>query len=223
MNNKIDLDFLKISLFFIFNLNLRFTLPIINFKIREKVKFDFNTLVYFGALSSFNIFFLHCGNSLSSLINFFKKKNFNFTNQHVMMIRGKNLCGSFDYYKFVNFLCFKSVISYLNFIAGSSFEILFSEINLNYKNFNFANNFFFNFLNVFYEVGSESFKKNSVFINNSTLKLSSAYNCDLDFFNATIPLINIFEKSTLFLNIFGKISDFTYSFYRYFSSNFKNE
>lgn len=221
VNNQIDLDFLKISFFLIFNLNLRSNLPVINFKVREKIKFDYNTVVYLGPLASSNIFFLHFGNSFKKFIDFFKKKNYNFSKENLLILKGKNINNSFNYFKFINILKFKQVFSVLNFVCKNSFEILTFEINLLYKNFNFMVNNFFNFFSLFYE--TDGGYKNNYFFNNDALKLSSDNNCNFVFFNANLPLISVLEKPVLFINIFGKVSDFTYSFYKYFTSNFKND
>lgn len=222
-NNELDFDFLKVSFFLIFNLNLRSNLPVINFKIREKIKFDYNTVVYLGSLASSNIFFLHYGNSFKNFINFFVKKSYTFFKEKLLILKGKNVSNLFDCFKIMDILTFKISPLVLNFQSKDSFEIVASEINLFYKNFNYSSNNFFNFFALFYETGSSYVKQNTFNRNNNALKLSSDNNCNFSFFNANMPLINILEKPALFLNIFGKISDFTYSFYKYFSSNFKND
>lgn len=217
LNNKLDLDFLKTSFFLIFNLNIRFCLPIINFKIREKIKFDYNTVLFFGPLTSFNFFFLHFGNSVKNFLEFFKKKNFNFLKQNVFLLNGK---GSLNFFYF---LFFKDNVTTLNFICQNSLEILKAESNLLYKNFNYKVSQFFSFFNIFYETGSIFSNQNNVFLNNKTLKLTTENDADFKFSNVKLPLVNGFEKPSLFLNIFGNINDFTYSFYKFFSSNFKND
>lgn len=223
LNNKLDLDFLKVSFFVVINLNLRYSLPIINFKVREKIKFDYNTVVHLGPLTSSNIFFLHYGNSVEKFINFLKKKKFNLLKQNFVTLIGKNLFSYFDYFKFIQLINFKTTLIILNFACIKSFEILASEINLFYKNFNFSNSSFFSFFNSFYSINCNLNQNNNFFLNNKNLKLSSDDNCNFDSSNVSLPLISIFEKPALFLNIFGNLNDFTYSFYRYFSSNYKND
>ena len=223
LNNKIDLDFLKVSLFFVVNLNLRFSLPVINFKLREKIKFDYNTVLYFGSLTSSNIFFLHYGNSVKNFFTFLKKKSYSFFKQDTLFLNGKNFSNSFDYFKLLNFLNFKSVVTVLNFACIRPFEIMASEVNLFYKNFNFLVFCFFAFFASFYFVNTDLNKNVDFSSNVKSLKLSSDDNCDFSNINASLPLISIFEKPALFLNIFGNLSDFTYSFYRYFSASYKND
>ncbi len=217
INDKLDLDFLKTSFFLIFNLNTRFTTPIINFKIREKIKFDYNTVLFFGPLISHNFFFLHFGNSTKKFWMFLKKKFFDFNSYSALVLKGKNLINSF------NFLIFKNNLTILNFNCQNSLEILTAEMGLLNKNLNYEINQFFSFFNMFYEIGNAYYSQNNFFFNNKSLKLTTESNSNFEFFNAKLPLIGEFEKPALFLNIFGSISDFTYSFYRFFNSNFKND
>lgn len=67
-----DLDYLKINNFLLFNVNLRYELPLLNFKIREKMTFDYSSIFVFGFILELNYIYEHLGNNLKNIFFFLK-------------------------------------------------------------------------------------------------------------------------------------------------------
>ena len=204
-----DTDFMKINTFLVYNISLRNQYPILNFKIREKSVLDFSKVVVIGFMLDLNFYYDYEHNFKNF---FFKNYNTFESNTSVLFYSENNffdaglILSSFDKLQYKN-------LSYFN-----NFNILKFEFNKNskfYKNFfinYFSNAFFFNDFKI---NNNEISSKNKILLSSSKFK-----NINFDF---VIPLKQVFERSCMFLNIFGIINDFTFSSYRYFFKELKND
>ena len=212
LNNK-DLDFLKINNFIFYNTNLRYELPLLNYKIREKLSFDYINAFLFGPILELNYIFSHIGNSLHSiLLNLNRMSLINF--EKAIFFYGIN-----DYIfnaLFSIFLKLSNKLIFYNINNLNNKKILSNELN-NQKNVDF---------NKFKEIFSIDFNNNNKYFyeqNNSKNNLSLSVLLSQNLFNIknyffVMPCKFNFEQNSIFLNIFGFYNDFTFLSYK---SNYK--
>ena len=207
MLKNLDTDFMNISTFFIFNLNIRNQYPILNFKIREKSVLDFCKVIVVGFILNLNyyyeyesnlkFFFINMNNFDLKSILFYSENNFISPAFSSILLKFGNIS---------NLSCFSN-LNLLKFEFYKSSKAYYNHF-VKY----FSNGFFFNdFENTDFKI----FNKNKYFFSGTLIK-----DYDYDFL---FPLKQVFERSSMFLNIFGTISDFTFSSYRYFFKEFKND
>lgn len=203
-----DLDFLKIDKFIFINVNLRYELPLLNYKIREKVTFDFIEVLLLGPILNLNYFFLHLGNSLNYIFNYLK--NTNYKKPTVIFYGILNNC--------LNALLTK--LSDKNFFLYNVFNL--NNLKLMFLEFNALKNIQINKFKATYMVNfinNNTAKNINNFHNKNSLNIYLSQNIfNTKFFNFIIPKKFNFEQNSFFLNIFGIFSDYTFIIYK---SNYK--
>lgn len=202
---QLEFDFIDINTFLIFNLSLRNQYPILNFKLREKSILDFSKIIVIGFILNLNYYYEHEIN-----IKSFFFKNYNtFVFKTVLFYSENNFLSNALMTTKIdckNLNCFNN-LNLLNFEFYKSLKDTRNSF-LHY----FSNGFFFNDFTI---SNYKSLNKNKIFFSSSNIK-----SYDYDFL---IALKQVFERSCMFLNIFGVINDFTFSSYRYFFKELKND
>jgi len=196
LKNK-DIDFLNIDTVYIYNLNFRYNFPLISYKLREKIIFDYISIYVTGCVLNLNYFFIFIGNCLKSFLKFFKKNIY----KSLSLIFYSN-CDKY----FFNSLKKKN-LKFINLNKYSS-NIIEHEIGF-FKNFNF-NNFknFFSLKFIYTDIlNKKSIKK--CFDIMFSQKFTSAKN-----YNVFIPKKYNFEQNSIFINFFGVFNDFTFISYK---------
>lgn len=213
MFNDKDLDYLKMNNFIFLNVNLRYEIPLLNFKIREKMTFDYCSIFVFGFILELNYIFEHLGNSLKNIIFFFKNK----------VLKNKETIVFFSSKK--NNISIKNIIKmmqsrYYDINQSSTLKIFKKELN-EYKYLNI--NKIFSLFKVNYDYENDNIK-NNVIQNKKQLNILINQNLfNLKNYNFIVPRKFNFEQNSIFLNLFGVYSDFTYLLYRVDYKNLKND
>lgn len=207
---NIDFDFMDINTFLIFNLNLRNQYPILNFKIREKSVLDFSKVIVVGFMLNLNYYYEYDCNVKSFFLN-----NFGVFHQNTVLFYSEN-----------NFLNFGLDLYKLNLNKSNLKDLsIFNNFNIMKFEFNksskFGQSFFTDyfssdfFFNDFKMTNNLFLSKNKVLLSFNIIKKPK--------FDFIVPLKQVFERSSIFLNIFGVINDFTFSSYRYFFKELKSD
>jgi len=208
---NVDVDFVKINNFILYNINLRNQYPILNFKVREKSILDFCKVVVIGFMLDLNFYY-----DYEHSIKFFFSNSYNkFKNSSCVLFYSEN-----NFFDLNLGLVLSNIFSLRckNLSCFNNFNILKYEFNKSSKSSQnffityFSNSFFFNDFKV---NNNEILNKNNILLANTKVK---SFNYDF-----IIPLKQVFERSCVFLNIFGIFNDFTFSSYRYFFKELKND
>jgi len=207
-----DLDYLNIENFIFLNFNVRYEMPLLNFKIREKMNFDYSNIIVCGPILELNYIYKFLGVVIKDFFFFFKKKNIKFSKSLLFFSNNKKSSAS---NKVINYL----KISKFNVSSNNNFSLLSSELNFSkLGSVSLFNKFFF--LN--FENNSNhdfSFLK---FCNTVNINMSQNI-FNLKNYNLLIPRKFNFEQNSLFLNIFGEYNDFTFMLYKIDLKTLKND
>jgi len=205
LKNK-DIDFLNINYVYIYNLNFRYNFPLISYKIREKMIFDYINIYLIGSVLNLNYFFIHIGNSYLNFLQFFKKNNYKnnalilYTNLEkwiLNLLHDKSL--SFINLNNNNLKSIKSEVGYFKNIKLNCFKDFFS-FRIDYKNVLNKNKI------------SKSFN----------LLLNQKF-IDFKNYNVFVPKKYNFEQNSIFINLFGVFNDFTFISYKGDHKTLKND
>ena len=205
LKNK-DIDFLQVEYIYIYNLNFRYNFPLLSYKIREKMIFDYIDIYLAGCILNLNYFFTSIGNCFLDLINFIKKNVYkkislvlynNLEKYIINLLNKKNL--NFVNLNNNNCINIKSEIGYFKNLKINYFKNFFS-LKLNYKNV----------------LNKKKISKHFNFLLNQ--KFTNFKN-----YNIFIPKKYNFEQSSIFLNLFGVFNDFTFISYKGDHKNLKSD
>jgi len=201
-----DIDFLKVESIYIYFINFRFVNPILNYKVREKMIFDYINVFIFGSSLNLNYFYKFIGNSFKFFLNFFKKNNFK--SNFIMFYNDKRS-------------------AFLNFFSSNKYKynIAANSLNINFSELGYCKN---NFLNAFIKSFAVNFNNSSMFYNKNSFKKSIYFYLNQNFLNIKyqkffIPKKFNFEQSSMFINIFGVFNDFTFLSYKSDHKSLKND
>ena len=211
MDNS-DLDYLNIENFIFLNFNIRYEMPLLNFKIREKINFDYTSVSIFGNVLELNYICNFLGSNTKNFF-FFLKNSFVKIKKNILFFseNKKNLI--------VNKVISCLNITKFNVSLSNNFSLLSSELNFaKLSNINLFNKFFC----INYE---NNLNYDSSFIKlNNALNISLSQNIfNLKNYNLLIPKKFNFEQNSLFINIFGEYNDFTYMLYKIDLKSLKND
>ena len=212
MINNSDLDYLDVEGFIFLNFNIRYELPLLNFKIREKINFDYSSVSVFGSILELNYAYNFLGCNIKSFIYLFRN-SFTKIEKNVLFFSENKK--NFIINKIIN--CLK--ITKFNVSLLNNFSLLCSELNFGkLSNISLFNKFFC----INYE--------NNLNYNLSFIKLNNALNINLSQnifnlknYNVLIPKKFSFEQNSLFINVFGEYNDFTYMLYKIDLKSLKND
>lgn len=207
IKNK-DLDFLNVEQIFICFLNFRYNFPLFNYKLREKMIFDYIEIFLLGSFLNLNFYFVCIGNCFNNFINFFKKLKLNknylffFNEKENFLFNILNNKNSFYLYNFLknNKNLIQKENGYPKFLKTNNFFKFF--------NINFNNEFFLKTIN-------KSNKLLSIIFSTNLLNLKH--------FNVFMPKKLNFEQNSIFVNIFGVFNNFTYLIYKASQNSLKTD
>ncbi len=202
IKNK-DLDFIDAENFLLINTNLRSDFPIINFKIREKFIYDFTDVFIVGNILNLNYYFKHVSNNLLKCKNLLKYKNF-FKKKNIYIFSKSKENFLLNFNKFFDLSNEKNI------------DILQSEIGFFSKKL--LKSSFFNFISLNIHSNNYFTKYNKT--SNINI-ISNIYN--IKNYNLLVPKKLNFEQNSMFINIFGYFSDFTFVLYKTEHRTLKNE
>ena len=217
LKNK-DLDFLKIDNFIFYNTNLRYELPLLNYKIREKLSFDYINVFLFGPILELNYIFTHFGNSLHAIISNLNKiflVNF----EKTIFFYGLN---DFIFNTVFFFLTkLEKKINFYNINDLNNKKIFNNEFN-SQKNVCF--NQFKNFFSLNLNNNNKYFYEHNNFKNNLQVSVLLSQNMfNIKNYFVAMPCKFNFEQNSIFLNIFGVYNDFTFLSYKSNYRTLKND
>lgn len=207
-----DLDYLNIENFIFLNFNIRYEMPLLNFKIREKMNFDYSNIIVCGPILELNYVYKFLGAVIKNFFFFLKNTSIKFNKSLLFFSNNKK---SSVLSKIINYI----KIPKFNVSLNNSFSLLSNELNFSkLGSVSLFNKFFF--LN--FENNSNhdfSFLK---FCNTVSINMSQNI-FNLKNYNLLIPRKFNFEQNSLFLNIFGEYNDFTFMLYKIDLKTLKND
>jgi len=207
-----DLDYLNVDNFIFLNFNIRYEMPLLNFKIREKMNFDYANIIICGPILELNYIYKFFGSTVRDFFFFLKNINIKLNRSLLFMcINKKNSILN----KIVNYL----KVPKFNVSSNNNLNLLCNELNFGKLNsISLFNKFFF--LNFENNLSNDfSFLKF-----NDTVNINLSQNIfSLKNYNLLIPRKFNFEQNSLFLNVFGEYNDFTFMLYKIDLKTLKND
>lgn len=207
-----DLDYLNVDNFIFLNFNIRYEMPLLNFKIREKMNFDYANIIICGPILELNYIYKFFGSTVRDFFFFLKNINIKLNRSLLFMcINKKNSILN----KIVNYL----KVPKFNVSSNNNLNLLCNELNFGKLNsISLFNKFFL--LNFENNLSNDfSFLKF-----NDTVNINLSQNIfSLKNYNLLIPRKFNFEQNSLFLNVFGEYNDFTFMLYKIDLKTLKND
>jgi NADH-quinone oxidoreductase subunit G len=223
-NNYLNFDNKQYDSFFLFLLNPRLEIPLLNLKIRKNFLTNTNFfLVSFGYVTNLSYFIYNGGIGLKDLINFVKGRSF--------------ICRKLINFKFPLFLfsehflnffstkfssIFNSLLTVSNFLTIFNIKTLYYNFKIILTKNNFLNQVLCNFnninlnskrlLNLFLDTDYFLHATNSkLILKNYSIYIGSHGNTDAEFCDLLFPSNTFVETSNFFFNLEGKVQFTQYS------------
>lgn len=207
--------------------DLRGDLPLFDVKMREKVNFDYVSFTIIGFLGIIDYYYSHVGNSSENISNLIEEKLFASQSENINLILGSSFYQtSNSFFKITDlFDSLKKKYTLFKLFLINSMQLTLIEIGHVVIKFKLLKKKFTDYFSFIYNFNANDETNINNFSYKKSLFIYQGHHGGYlaSYANIFLPTRFYFEKSFVYLNIFGLVNNFIYSTYRFFVNNIKTD